>query len=884
MPSDIGVKFEASGEASLQSAIKAVSEQMKALDAGVKAATAGLQDMDTAEESAQKRNDLLNQSIEAGRQKLELLSKQYENASAELDRLAQELDKARESNDPVAIDKAEQAYNRQSVTVSKLSTEMAKTEQSIANNNAALHNAESAADSTGGALSSFKDKVTELASQMNIKLAQEAIGNVVASMEKLASKAIEIGKSFWNAASEASTMADDLITLSVQTGVSTQKLQEYGYASRFVDTEVSTLTSSMTKLLKSMTSSSKDVSAAFDQLHVKTRDSTGAMRDSETVFWECIDALSKVNDETTRDSLAMTIFGKSAKELNPLIKAGSAEWEKYCKEAREAGIVLSDDGVNALGAFNDGLQRVDATLTAAKNQILAALAPAFETIATKVAEAAQQFTRWIQTDEAQAYLSQLCTIVASLADGFLRNLGPAVDKAIEVFKNVSGVITFVSENIDTIVAAVKGFVAVLATLKVALVGLQIAQVFSNPLSATIAVITAVGAAVVALAKACGVSMEDVKRFFTNAWETIKGAWSSVTSFFTGIWNGIKNAFSSAQSTLSSIFTGAWNAIKSAWSGVTSFFQSIWSGIQSAFSSAQSTLSSIFTGAWNAIQSAWSGVVSFFQSIWNGIQSAFSGAQSTLSSIFTGAWNAIKSAWSGVISFFQSIWNGIKSAFSGAQSTLSSIFTGAWNAVKSAWSGATSFFQSIWNGIKNAFSSVKTTLSSAFTNAWSSIKSAWSGVTSFFSNIVRQISSAFQNLPSSMKSIGKNIVEGLWNGINQMTSWISSKIKGFTDKVVTGFKNFFGIKSPSTVMRDQVGKYIGEGVGEGISDSAGYIQRSLDDVMPTVNAGITVGSAAGRAAYEQQPIYLQVDGQTFARLMSGYIDKAQGARWQSLALA
>ena len=136
----------------------------------------------------------------------------------------------------------------------------------------------------------------------------------------------------------------------------------------------------------------------------------------------------------------------------------------------------------------------------------------------------------------------------------------------------------------------------------------------------------------------------------------------------------------------------------------------------------------------------------------------------------------------------------------------------------------------------------------------------------------------------MASIGKSIVQGLWNGINSMVSWITKKVKGFTDSVVGKFKDFFGIKSPSRVMRDQVGKYIGEGVGEGISDSADYIQKSLDDVMPSVNAGITVGSAAGNAAHAQQPIYLQVDGQTFARLMSGYIDKAQGARWQAMALA
>ena len=205
-------------------------------------------------------------------------------------------------------------------------------------------------------------------------------------------------------------------------------------------------------------------------------------------------------------------------------------------------------------------------------------------------------------------------------------------------------------------------------------------------------------------------------------------------------------------------------------------------------------------------------------------------------------------------------------------------------MKSAWSAATSYFSGIVNNIKSTFGTVTSTVGNAFKSAYTAVKSAWSGVTSFFSGIVTNIKSAFSGMVSSMSSIGKNIVQGLWNGISSMVSWITGKIKGFTDGVVSGVKSFFGIKSPSTVMRDQVGKYIGQGVGVGISEQADYIQRSLDDVMPTVPglSGITSGMARGSSG--QQPIYLQVDGQTFARLMTPYIDSQQGSAWSaSMAL-
>lgn len=72
----------------------------------------------------------------------------------------------------------------------------------------------------------------------------------------------------------------------------------------------------------------------------------------------------------------------------------------------------------------------------------------------------------------------------------------------------------------------------------------------------------------------------------------------------------------------------------------------------------------------------------------------------------------------------------------------------------------------------------------------------------------------KDLPETIRGIGSDIVKGLWNGINDMASWISGKIQGFGDSVLGGIKDFFGIESPSKVMRDQVGKFLAEGIGVG----------------------------------------------------------------------
>ena len=62
------------------------------------------------------------------------------------------------------------------------------------------------------------------------------------------------------------------------------------------------------------------------------------MRDADDVFMDMVDALGSIENETERDALAMQIFGKSARELNPLIRAGSKALADYSKEAEELGI------------------------------------------------------------------------------------------------------------------------------------------------------------------------------------------------------------------------------------------------------------------------------------------------------------------------------------------------------------------------------------------------------------------------------------------------------------------------------------------------------------------------------------------------------------------
>lgn len=194
----------------------------------------------------------------------------------------------------------------------------------------------------------------------------------------------------------AATYADNILTASTVTGISTDKLQAYSYAAELVDVSVETLTKSHAKNIKSMKAAkdgTKLAVEAYEQLGVTVTNADGSLRDGETVYWEVIDALGAMENETERDALAMQILGKSAQELNPLIEAGSARMNELTQEARDVGAVLSEDALNSLGSFDDSLQRLTGSAGAAKNALGSVLLPELTALTTGGAELLSEFTR-----------------------------------------------------------------------------------------------------------------------------------------------------------------------------------------------------------------------------------------------------------------------------------------------------------------------------------------------------------------------------------------------------------------------------------------------------------------------------------------------------------
>lgn len=139
-----------------------------------------------------------------------------------------------------------------------------------------------------------------------------------------------------------------------------------------------------------------------------------------------------------------------------------------------------------------------------------------------------------------------------------------------------------------------------------------------------------------------------------------------------------------------------------------------------------------------------------------------------------------------------------------------------SAVKSAgktiMTGVTDALKNLPQNLLNLGKSAVSDLGGAIRNGLSTVKS---GAKTIFDGVV----STFKNLPQSLVSVGSDLVRGLWNGISDMSGWVIGKIQGFCSNALGAIKNFFGIQSPSRVLRDEVGAMLSEGMAEGIEENA-----------------------------------------------------------------
>jgi phage-related protein len=108
-----------------------------------------------------------------------------------------------------------------------------------------------------------------------------------------------------------------------------------------------------------------------------------------------------------------------------------------------------------------------------------------------------------------------------------------------------------------------------------------------------------------------------------------------------------------------------------------------------------------------------------------------------------------------------------------------------------------------------------------------------GIIGAIPQIISGIVGAIGGGVSQMAQAGLNLIHGLWEGISGAAGWLWGKISGFVDDVMGNIGSFFGIHSPSTRMRDEIGKWLPAGIGVGVEQNEKDALKPIQDLNSSI---------------------------------------------------
>lgn len=532
--------------------------------------------------------------------------------------------------------------------------------------------------------------------------------------------------------------------------------------------------------------------------------------------------LDKVNDAinevTTRlaDGTIEGALGSFSSETQKTFKAwqdGKAT-QKDVIDSIVSDITKCDDQQKALtmSATAFGTMGEDANLTFAK--ALNSVGTTFDDVSGKGQQFADETTTPMQ--ELESKVRKVKDQLQPLGDLFYDIAGVVLDN----FAPLSGIIVTVATAIATYKAitsaadvATKGLAAAQKLLSIAMNGGGFGLVLAG--------ITALVAGFLYLWN----TSDGFRKFWSKQWENIKASFQSVADilvpFFTKTlpeaFNGLVETFQGVGDSIVEFFVGIGETIASFFTEtIPEAFNSFIETVSGFVDSVVSFFSELPYNIGYAIRYIIALIVDlgmkFVEFVTVDVPNFVTGFISWISQLPGQFWTYITDIIGKVAEF--------------ALNLISKGYEAGSNFVSSVISFVTGLPGQIWSVLSNAIGKVAEFVVKMGSKGIEAAKSLWDGIVNTLSG-----------LPGKMADVGKNIVEGIWNGIKNAKDWLLSKIGDFANGVVDGIKGFFGIHSPSKVMRDAIGKFLPPGIAVGFEVAMPKAQKSMNKELEKMTSDL-----------------------------------------------
>ena len=584
----------------------------------------------------------------------------------------------------------------------------------------------------------------------------------------------------WNVdASQTGNLLGLLTAKAQETGISVDTLEGYVLDNNAQFKEMGLTLPQAINLMAQFDANGVDSTQAMAGLKKALQNATSEGKSMDEALSDTIGSIKNAKTETEAMQIATELFGKKgAAEMTKAIRENRVDLTSLSSSMKEYGSTVED-------TYNGTLDPIDNSKVAMNNAKLAlstlastaqtSAAPMIETLTGKI----QDLTKWFQSlsPAQQQTLIKVGLVTAAV--------GPLAVGFGKVAKGVSSTIKF-------------------------------GQKFVSGAAGIIAKITAKTAAT-----AAGTAADTAGTAATAAHTAATTAATATTGGMTAAQTALNLAMSLCPIVLivgliaGLIASGV--ALYKNWDKISAGAKKLWGNAKEAFGNLKKSAKENFDKAAKSAKKGFKDMGSAIKNstVGKAAQSIFKKVSSAVNSNMKEASNYASKNLADMKKAYKEHGGGITGLAAAAMTTVKKKYQLGYDAINKLTGGKLdTMVQKTRGGFKKAVSSISEKISDAKANA-----------TKFAAGVVDSVKS----IPDKVKDIGKNLVTGLWNGISNMSEWISSKIKGFGDGILSDLKSFFGIHSPSKVMEEQIGKNLALGVAQGITKNQKNAKKSASEM-------------------------------------------------------
>jgi phage-related protein len=684
----------------------------------------------------------------------------------------------------------------------------------------------------------------------------KTMGNIGKGFAAVGTAAVAAAGAVFKFTDNVSKQLDSIDKGSQKMGVSAEAYQEWSQIMQLGGSSVEALekgTKQLALTAVEAAAGSEKYADAYKELNVELKNADGSMRSQEAIMADTIKGLSSMEDETKRNALASQLFGRAGQELIPVLNMGSDAIQKEIDLMRENGSIMGGDAVKAGANFQDMMTRVTTSLKAQAMEIgvglmpvitqliddvlpplmslLKSIIPILEPIIDIAVDFINQLIPFLTTilEAIQPILPLVADLVGSLLNGILPPLLQILEKLLPpIIGLLEMILSYVTKMLDAILPLfgelVDALLPVIVSLLEALMPIlePLLQIFTALLTNLL---------VPMLKWLINEGLGPVLEKFTAVFEYLGGAIPGVIEWFTGLWDGIKNVTNS----------------------VLRFF-----GVtrEEVAKTEEEVVAEMVAGTEKLTQTTtdWAANTQDVYNGWNedSLRLFQQWAKDNGQTLET---------WSEDTGMTQEEWKNqqktlIEEWKEDQTTTIADTMAANQKAVEESnanqkrsfkeWASDTWGTVTDWCG--NVVGSIGTWASDMIGAIVQWGKDMWDALVTWKDDTIASIGGWI----TDFVQIGKDMLQGIVQGMIDAVGGIGEWIKKICGGIVDGFKNFFGISSPSTLAAKEIGgpildgilkpiEKVGEGLKKTLEGQAGKIKDSFYETgkksVEALNKGI-----------------------------------------------